>query len=301
MTPKTAVMPPGSSTFPVARATRAPTTATAVYRADDTRPNATNPATHTAQPPPATSAPAGGDSSPRGGDLADCLDDSEIDAILAPVIGPPYLAARLFYDARVGTDGSTFVDAVDRTVATHGYAIGAVHTRHHWAMALYTASRSPVVADSAPSPATARDFHRAFSRFGLGSPTLICPARQVSGSNECGIHAVLNALAFSSKLTQGPSLRGAVDHILSTHNSDRMLSLDSWRAPLARVVARVTHGLTPPEAHQLLQLAGIAPATPPWSTASSRHALSQTSTPAPRPPASPSSTPPTSPRCNRAL
>ena len=117
-----------------------------------------------------------------GGEIANCLSASEIDALLRPLLGHHFVAARTFYDVRTGrTSADTTRQEIFRQIAAHKFLVMPLHTRHHWATAVIETDGNNgmkvAVFDSAPSPITRRDFLQVFPRLHLPTPTIVCHAR----------------------------------------------------------------------------------------------------------------------------
>ena len=166
----------------------------------------------------------------QAGELHDCVSSAELDYFLEPIHGTRATTARLLYDVHnhllAPTEATrTITTAVD----SYGVCFVPAHTRHHWASACVTRGTDgklhATIADSAPSPATARDFRKIFARIAVVVDEVRLVARQNRGSNECGLHLLAMA-AYVAKHSALPPPRPR------SKGSDT-LSLNSWRRILA--------------------------------------------------------------------
>ena len=167
----------------------------------------------------------------HGGDLSTCVDDTELDYFIHPLTqgfsaSLVVLPARLYSDATRLPSSATELRARLRLGHDH-VCLFPVHTRHHWALGLVYKSAS-VVMDSAPSPATRRDWFRQFADLGLPRPIVATPTQQHRGSLECGLHVILNALRVARYAAA--DLDTLIDGIVSAPS--RLVSLASWRPAL---------------------------------------------------------------------
>jgi hypothetical protein len=72
----------------------------------------------------------------------------------------------------------------------------AVHVRHHWALGVFQQHSGRLTArilDSAPSLVTRLDIVKLMRRLHVDDVEVSSPARQPRASNECGVHAIVNA------------------------------------------------------------------------------------------------------------
>lgn len=168
--------------------------------------------------------------------MLDCLSSCELDRLFAPR-SAAWLSSVLLHDvANQHVDAASARSVIDHTVAAHGYALAAAHTRHHWALAIFTTGPNPrtdksmTIIDSAPSPPTHRDWLRLARKLGLTFTGVFSPFRQVRGSNECGIHVLRHALGYLHTLkTYGLSPHAALP---TRQMPGPVVSLHAWRAIL---------------------------------------------------------------------
>jgi len=132
------------------------------------------------------------------GDIHDCLTNIELDKYLSHL--KPYIPADRIYHARTSPDDRLALQLaadIECTVRKHGYAIYAVHVRHHWTTAISFLRNDSIhtnIYDSAKAVMTARDMKKIYSRMKMNLPTILAHAKQRRGSNECGLHVILIAL-----------------------------------------------------------------------------------------------------------
>lgn len=134
----------------------------------------------------------------KGGEYDDCLTALDIDRLVGPVISGA-LSAMDLYRVRVGDASAEELRSdIEARLQNIRRVIAPLHVRHHWTTAVFQRAESETVVrviDSAPSPGTARDITRLLTSMGIGQRhiSITCPGRQPSGSNECGVHAIVNA------------------------------------------------------------------------------------------------------------
>lgn len=175
-----------------------------------------------------------------GGDLFGCLSDVDIDRYAAPALGPHYIAARAYYDARTAITSfpalrERIVCALDdlRKINAPTWVVLPVHTRHHWATALIeqcdSRTLSATVFDSALSRATARDWVKGFRALEIPCAVTV-HARQPRDSNDCGLHVLLLAAAWGECLARGrwPSHPPPSSEVLSLQAWRPLLEAGSW-------------------------------------------------------------------------
>lgn len=135
----------------------------------------------------------------RGGDFHDCLSAADLDELLAPVLGAAYVPAMTLYRVRTEQYAAELARRdIERAIsrAKHGLAIAPIHIRFHWTTGIFFRHEGGLgvsVLDSAPSPATARDIEALLKRLQVSFWEILCPAHQERGSNECGVHTIVNA------------------------------------------------------------------------------------------------------------
>lgn len=131
-----------------------------------------------------------------GGDWGDCLNDKEIDFVLSR-FEIPHTPARMFFDLKNNT--ITKERVLSLLCKENGLCFAPVHVRHHWVLAVMKIENKNVlqtkIFDSAPSCIVKKDIEKMWKSLGLPHPAFaICP-RQARGTNECGLFAIVNALA----------------------------------------------------------------------------------------------------------
>lgn len=135
-----------------------------------------------------------------GGNYDDCLTADEIDRLTMPIISSDrLLSAMELYLVRTGQSSSqSLIERLRGMLSTCGSSVIApLHVRHHWTTAVFTTKAGQVdamVLDSAPSPITAKDIrHLLLKQLTVRAVEIVSPGRQPHGSNECGVHAIVNA------------------------------------------------------------------------------------------------------------
>ncbi len=139
-----------------------------------------------------------------GGEMSDCLDDTDIDPLIKPLLGKHVVPSRMFHDVVHGSDefAGKVANQIRQLVEENHWLIMPVLARHHWATALISkfsgsGELQAVILDSAPGPITKKDFLRHFKRIGVPWVEIRPHCRQPQDSNECGLHVILMALYFS--------------------------------------------------------------------------------------------------------
>jgi hypothetical protein len=135
-----------------------------------------------------------------GGDFDDCLDDAELDVMLSPVIPTgQLLRSRALWEVRTGRVAP---DAFQRTLrqmlSSAAVVLGALHIMHHWTVAAFRLCGKRVtvrVSDSALSLATREAAKAVLTEIGVQPNDIeFCDTgKQPRCSNECGVHAIVNA------------------------------------------------------------------------------------------------------------
>lgn len=135
---------------------------------------------------------------PKGGDFKDCLSAIEIDGCVRPLLGDSYVDAIVLYNVRTECVSAESVEnMLRRRLARHPIVVAPLHVRHHWTMCVFELSAEGAltanVIDSAPGRATADDIAKLLRRLHVQRHSITCCGRQPYNTNECGVHAVLNA------------------------------------------------------------------------------------------------------------
>lgn len=99
---------------------------------------------------------------------------------------------------------------------------------HHWTLGIFSLGSDGAVkatiVDSAPAEASRTIIKRLLRRVRVDNPVFICVGRQPYGSNECGVHVVVNAWRAFFNIPHVPS--------------EEQLSLGHLRRPLAELARR---------------------------------------------------------------
>lgn len=167
----------------------------------------------------------------RGGDLADCLSDTDIDGVVAPVAGRRYIEAACFYEMRTGRrPPAGLLALITERVKECGYALMPVHIRHHWTLATIFMGQGALMAkifDSAPSAVTRKDMTTQFAKLGI-EPSFNTHGKQPRGSNQCGLHVCRSALTIIHQ-----KLRPPFKELDFKDESPPIVDLAEWRTILA--------------------------------------------------------------------
>lgn len=120
---------------------------------------------------------------------------------MAPVLKGTYVPATTLYYVRTGrldpqVARKLIINALKQS--KNGVAVAPLHIRFHWTAAIFRQQGNEIhatVLDSAPSYVTAKDIRRVLSMLKISSNhvKILCPGRQPRGSNECGVHTIVNA------------------------------------------------------------------------------------------------------------
>ena len=134
----------------------------------------------------------------RGGDAADCLDSNDIDSVLFPFTNLSVLPAEF---CRIVRDEATTARALFLSAAESFPVVIPFHAEFHW-MALVVYKKHAVFADSCPKPSHIKAVEVLLSTLAGfdGITRELCPLvvpRQPSGSTQCGVHTIVNALAIA--------------------------------------------------------------------------------------------------------
>ncbi|MDP3759315.1 MAG: hypothetical protein Q8R01_02210, partial [Ramlibacter sp.] len=215
---------------------------------------------------------------PVGGDFASCLSSSELDSVIAPLLGVRYVDAIVLFRVRVGqTSASAVEELLRRRVAKHGAVVAPIHIRHHWVLGIFSAAGDELLAtvvDSAPGRATRDDIEKLLRRMHVRAPNIVSCGRQLHGSNECGIFVVLNAWRWFF----GVALQ----------RSEAVVSLAHLRPILAQLAAQFDATLAHHIAHDPSPPSTVPFAPPPPTTTPT--ATPATTAPTPRSTAPPPTT-----------
>ena len=142
----------------------------------------------------------------QGGELQDQIAASELDACLKPLLQDRYVSALDYYTASsLSEDSATaaeFLRRMEGLARKNKWILFPMIECSHWITAIVSCnadgSTNTVVYDSAPHPvvhsAIQEFYNRAGGEFAKNIPPVICHARQVRGSNECGLHVMFIAL-----------------------------------------------------------------------------------------------------------
>lgn len=181
-----------------------------------------------------------------GAGFHDCLSAENLDAVLRPIIGEAYLDARVLYDVRTGAEEPEYVrKEIKRLLRRHKQVLAPLHVRFHWTMAVFCAEGTGIVAtvlDSAPSDVTRADIGELLGRMRVRF-CILTPGRQPRGSDECGVHTIVNALRAHFQLppliARGhlrlAHLRAVFEGMAEKHDESEVVK--TWRISLARRIA----------------------------------------------------------------
>jgi hypothetical protein len=165
----------------------------------------------------------------KGGDYDDCLTADDIERMIAPAVPPRgRLSAMDLYLVRVGDKAPQVVrnNIWRKLEAGATCVLAPLHVRYHWTLAVFTKlgpDLQAIVWDSAPSNVTAEDIHTLLRKVGVRYVHIKCAGRQPRGSNECGVHTVVNAWRVFYRA--GP------------HETEGEVSVEHLRRPFAQWAA----------------------------------------------------------------
>jgi len=183
-----------------------------------------------------------------GGDFDDCLSSDDIDRLLSPVLPENgWLRSIELYNVRTKaapTAGMT--RKLHAMLGAHKKVLAPLHIRFHWTLAVFTrfdGRLRALVLDSAPSPITAQDIHQLCASIGVAEVCIFSPGKQPRGSNECGVHAIVNAwrahFNAAPRITDGELSLAHLRHVFaklasqphSLRAAARRIALDPQRSP----------------------------------------------------------------------
>ena len=134
---------------------------------------------------------------PHGAGFEGCLSATDIDAVVAPFLpAERRLAADILFRVRTERIAASSVEEdVKKRLKRVKEVCAPLHVRYHWALAVFSKRGEGIhvqVLDSAPSMATRDDIRRVLGRLHVTTVEFVPCARQPRGSEECGIHVIIN-------------------------------------------------------------------------------------------------------------
>lgn len=210
---------------------------------------------------------------PTGANVFDCLSTSDLDSLLAPLLGHRYVSSLCLWNylQNPARRSSDLFGLIRDHLHKADFVFAPLLTHNHWLSALFFRSKggpnsvSLVVFDSAPSPITANVVSKLAFELNVNLLGIVAWSRQPRDSTECGVHVVMFAMicavgGFPFLARERPPVErrcaleeGSVDHLRQP-----LSGLLNSGIPLL-VAKKLLSSVTIPKVRILCRQLGIVP------------------------------------------